>query len=287
MSRENKEERQTPNIVVFLVEGESDRRALEIPLSELIFENHPDYEVRFLLQQKLVNNKGEELEDLNDGSDEEIIISDDEYRLGGDITSSSYVTPTNIEVKITNRFIKPAIIQGGLYPKRIAKIIQIVDLDGAYIPDENIVLFTEEHFYRERYYYDAENGRIETGTIDGTISRNDRKRKNIDYLLSLTEKKIKVKSKRIPYEIYYFSSNLEHFINHDANVSDRKVNLADDFLRQYGFDTEDFCSFFLDDDASVGYLGYKESWDFIRQESNSVKRYTNIDCLIRKLVSAD
>ena len=50
MPKKNKKEKQSPNIVVFLVEGESDQIALETALSELIFIAHPDYEVRFLLQ---------------------------------------------------------------------------------------------------------------------------------------------------------------------------------------------------------------------------------------------
>lgn len=286
MPKRSKKERLAPNFVVFLVEGVSDINALEIPLSTLIDKKFPEYQVRFLLQEKKVNKTGDEIEDVEtDDEDEEEILNDEtEYVYGGDITASSFVEPSNIETKITTRFIKPAIKKEGLYPKKIAKIIQIADLDGVYIPDENVVPFSVEHQGREKLYYDSDHGRIETADVCEIIKRNEQKRKNLEYLLTLPEQKIKIKTKHIPYEIYFFSSNLDHFINNDPNVESRKKYLADRFVRSYGLDTEIFSKYFFEDEGSVGYMGYKESWDFIKENSNSVKRYTNIDCLIHRLM---
>jgi hypothetical protein len=287
MPKKSKKEKQTPNIVVFLVEGESDQQALEVPLANLIDEKFPEYQVRFLRQERKVNKSGDEVEDAdpdNDGDDDEELIEEEEYVYGGDITSSSYVEPKNIETKITNRFIMPAVRSDGVYPKKIARVIQIVDLDGTYVPDSNIVPYSAERQGFEKTFYDGDNGRIEAADVAAIIDRNMRKRNNLEYLLSLPEQKIKIKTKSIPYEIYYFSSNLDHFINHDANVESGKKKLAQDFLYTYGLDTEDFTKYFLGDDGSVGHMGYMESWDFIKEGCNSVRRYTNIDCLIRKLM---
>ncbi len=223
--------------------------------------------------------------DSDDDEDDEELLDEVEYAYGGDITTSSFVTPSNIETKITNRFIMPATKKDGIYPKKIAKIIHIVDLDGAYIPDENVVPYSDEHQGNEKPYYDGEGGRIETADVSAIIDRNDRKRKNLEHLLTLPEQKIKVRTKSIPYEIYFFSSNLDHFINNDANVETGKKYLADQFIRSYGLDTEEFAKYFFEDECSVGHMGYKESWEFIKENSNSVKRYTNIDCLIRNLTS--
>jgi len=271
--------------VVFLVEGESDQKVLEFPISDLIFEKFPDYQVRFLLQEKKVDKSGNEVSDADtDDEDDDEYIEEEEYVYGGDITSSSYVEPRNIETKITNRFIMPAVRSDGVYPKKIARIIQIVDLDGVYVPDSNVVQYSEEHLDCERIFYDGENGKLEVSDVTAIIDRNRRKRDNLEYLLSLPEQKIKIKTKSIPYEIYYFSSNLDHFINHDANVESGKKRLADRFMQSYGFDTEKFTKFFFDDAGSVGHMGYEESWRFIKEDCNSVKRYTNIDCLLRKLM---
>lgn len=286
MGKNNKKEKQSPNIVVFLVEGESDKKALELPLSNLIFDKFPDYEVRFLLQERLVGKSGDEVEDVDkdyDEDDDELIV-EIEYEYGGDITTSSFVTPSNIESKIEHRFIKPATKKEGIYPKKIARVIHIVDLDGAYIPDENVVPYSEERQGKEKPYYDGDNGMIEAADVSAIIARNERKRMNLEYLLTLPDHKIKIKSKSIPYEIYFFSSNLDHFINNDANMEAGKKYLADLFTRTYGLDSEDFTKYFFEDENAVGHMGYEESWEFIKEGSNSVKRYTNIDCLIRSLM---
>lgn len=284
----NNKEKRTPNFVVFLVEGESDQIALESMLSELIFEKNPEYEVRFLLQQRIVNKDGEEIDEGNDETDNEMdekYLDEEEFESGGDITSSSFVTPENIVIKIENRFIKPATKTEGLYPKKIAKIIHIVDLDGCYIPKESVIPFSPERSTREKPYYDGDCGKIEASDVEGIRERNEKKKKNIEFLISLTDIGIKIGSRTIPYEIYFFSSNLDHFIHNNANLESGKKNLAREFLRKYGCFKDEFCNFFFNDPSSIGKLGYSESWAEIRKDLNSVRRFTNIDCLINRLLS--
>lgn len=289
MPKKSKKEKKAPNIVVFLVEGESDQIALESGLSELIFAAFPDYEVRFLLQQRLVNSAGDELDDSDDEDnlveDDEYDLAEEEYKYGGDITSSSFVTPKNIETKITNRFIKPAVkAGGGFYEKTIVRIIQIVDLDGAFLTEDHIAPLAAERSDWDGLFYNDAAGVIETDNREDTLDRNERKQKNLDYLLSLTTTGIKIKSSTIPYEIYFFSRDLDHFINNDPNMKSGKRYHADRFNRAYGFFVERFCKYFFDDPGAIGHMGYNESWAEVKHGSNSVKRLTNIDCLIRKLL---
>lgn len=286
MPKKSKKEKSAPNIIVFLVEGESDQITLETGLSELFFSVYPDCEIRFLLQQRIVNSSGDEVDDSKEEDNEDDLPEEEEYEIGGDITTSSFVKPENIEVKISNRFIKPAVkAGGGFYEKRIARIIQIVDLDGAYLTEDHIIPLDAERSDWEGFFYNSEDGVIETQDCEKAIDRNERKRQNIDYLLSLVEKGIKIKTHTIPYEIYFFSSNLDHFINRDANMKSGKKTLAGRFNRTYGLFTEKFCKFFFDDPDAIGHMGYNESWSEIKQGVNSVKRFTNIDCLIKKLLS--
>ena len=276
--------------MVFLVEGESDKIALEIGLSELIFTAFPEYEVKFLLQQRLVNSSGDELDDDDESDDlsedDEIdFVEEEEYKPGGDITSSSFVTPKNIETKITNRFIMPAVkAGGGFYEKKIVRIIQIVDLDGAYLTEEYLAPLAAERSDWEGLFYNPEAGVIETDNREDTLDRNERKQKNLDYLLSLTATGIKIKSSTIPYEVYFFSRDLDHFINDDPNMKSGKWYHADRFNRTYGLFNDRFCRYFFDDPGAIGHMGYNESWDEVKHGSNSVKRFTNIDFLIRKLL---
>ena len=283
MAKRSKEKRdkQQPNIILFLVEGESDIIALETPLALLIEEKYPDYHVRFLLQHKLVDQTGNEV-DSDDDDDE--YLPEVEYKIGGDVTTSPCDKPEKIVQKINSRFIQPAINSEGLYPKRIAQIIQVTDLDGTYIPDDCVRGYQPERGGYRKPFYNTDRKWIETDNVEGIISRNKIKSRNIDYLYSLTNEGIKIKQKTIPYEIYYFSSNLDHFINGNANIEGGKRKLAERFLRSYGLDTEAFCDYFLNDKNSVGKLGYYESWDMIREGTNSIDRYTNLDCLIRKLI---
>ena len=239
--------------------------------------------MKFLLQQKFVSPTGEEF-DCDDEDVDDDYIAEDEYISGGDITSNPFTTPENIEQRITYRFIKPAEKAEGLYPKRIAKIIQITDLDGVYIPDDCVKPFAAEREGHDGPFYNTERCVIETDDIEGIIARNERKRRNLDYLLSLTSTGIKVKSKTIPYEIYFFSSNMDHYVNRDANIEGGKKYHADCFVRTYGLDNEKFCNYFFQDENSIGRQGYYESWDMIREGTNSIGRYTNLDYLIRKLI---
>ena len=285
MAKRSKEKREKPqaNVILFLVEGDSDVIALETPLALLIDEKHPEYQVMFLQQHKLVNQNGDEMDDDPDDD----FIPEAKYDIGGDVTTTPCDNPEKIVQKINSRFIQPAINNEGIYPKRIARIIQITDLDGAYIPDEGVRGYQPEREGYKKPYYNANQRVIETNYIEGIIERNRIKRRNTDYLYSLTNEGIKIKQKTIPYEIYYFSSNLDHFINNDANIKEGKRDLADRFLRTYGLETEEFCKFFFEDAGSIGKMGYSESWDMIREGSNSIGRYTNIDCLIQKLLDGD
>ncbi len=281
LPKRNKEKHE-PNYVVFLVEGKSDRKALELPLSEMIYEKHPDYQVRFLLQQREYH-PDEDDEDDDEDEDEENAFIEEKYIESGDITTCFLKYQEEIVRKIELRFIKPATRAEGIYPKRIAKIIHLVDLDGAYISDEKVLPFSTDHRNLEKPYYNEHRGVIEARDVSFIRGRNERKRNSIDYLLSLSPQGIKIGSRRIPYEIYFFSSNLDHFIHHDANLTKGKVDLADEFLRGFGFDTEKFSEYFINDPDSIGRVGYDESWNRIRNE-DSIRRHTNIDWLIQKLL---
>ncbi len=279
-----------PNIIIVLVEGDSEQISLELPLSNIIYDKYPDSQVRFLQQYGWYDQNGDEEDDCIESDEEDNEISEqyievEEREPGGDITASRYVNPANIETKIMSRFIKPAIKKEGIYPKKIARIIHIVDLDGTYIPDENIIRFSEKHQNREKLYYDGEKGLIEGPDVTAIIKRNKQKRDNLEYLQHLPNQKIRIKNKNIPYEIYYFSSNLDHFLHNEANPEYSKRYMANKFFKEYGYDDEKFRRFFFEDKGAIGYMGYEESWEFIKQDFNSVKRFTNIDCLIRRLLN--
>jgi len=185
------------------------------------------------------------------------------YVYRGDITSDNKVKPENI-VKNISRIIEVCSMRYKLKDSDYARIIHITDTDGAYLPDECV---KEDKRLTEIYY--APRG-IKCRNRENIISRNERKRKNIDVL-------VEIKSiKKIPYGIYYMSRNLDHVLYNKAN-SRYKEKEADAyaFAEKYIGDSRGFLRFISCSDFSVT-NGYLPSWEFIRHGTNSVQRYTNI-----------
>ena len=87
--------------------------------------------------------------------------------------------------------------------------------------------------------------------------------------------------KRIPYRVYFNSCNLEHVLYGELkNFSDEeKEIMADDFSDKYCEDMEGFRLFLL---SVLPKEEYKESWKFIREGSNSLKRFSNMILILNE-----
>ena len=243
------------NIVLFLVEGKADRNALQIAISELYDRIDENIEVFFPT------------------------IREEYEEVGGDITSRIGSHPRNIEDKIYQLFLHDFFDEEKILPKDISQIIQIVDTDGVYIPNE-AVKEASDSGYRSKVYY-GENEIICPNRIR-ILKRNECKRENLDYLSSLKE--IKVKQKRVPYSVYYFSSNLDHFIHHNANLECRlKSTLADTYARNYIGNTDGFARDIAEDPDAVKGMSYEASWEYVKKGMNSLERHTNINVLFELL----
>ncbi len=257
-------------IILILVEGRSDKKALERAIYELYEKIDKDIEVFFLTMRQ--------------GLDE----------TGGDITSyfrpqKGLVCPKYIEEDIYRLFMIKFFDEQKIMPKDISEVIQIVDLDGSYIPDECILL--DKNLSKTQYTDTS----IKCTDIERFKYRNQRKRENIDYLISKNTIKINKASK--PYSMYYFSSNLDHFLYGDANLDKHdKIRKADEFIRKFNkddgsFDIDSFIRTFSEDpDAFKGMNydyenDYKESWDYIKKGTNSLARHTNFNIFLNKLYS--
>lgn len=131
----------------------------------------------------------------------------------------------------------------------LAKIVQITDTDGAFARAE------------------------EVGIPLNLGYRNARKSKVAKALVNkghLTYKKCEV-----PYRIYYFSQNLEHALYDDPSnhTDDEKIYLARDFARKFGGSIPDFYQLL---EEILPTKGYRESWEFIMRDKNSLRRYSNL-----------
>ncbi len=182
----------------------------------------------------------------------------------GDITSDRTVTPQNIAAKIGN-MVRGYARSNHYKAADFQEVIHLIDMDGAYIPDEAIVLDAE----REEPFYTTTG--IWTARPEQMIKRNQRKRENIDRICSIS----KVWG-AVPYRAYYLSSNLDHVLYDKLNSSDEeKERDAYVFAKKYRDQPNAFLTFISDSGFSV--CGdYKKSWDFIKEEKHSLERHTNL-----------
>lgn len=192
--------------------------------------------------------------------------------VNGDVTSSNSVDTTNIKKKLTE-----IIKDGGkrkFRPSDYLEVIHLVDMDAAFISEENIYqdLSVDKFVYKE-------TGIFSRRTED-VIKRNDKKQRLLNLLLSTS----KVYGS-VPYRVFYFSRDLEHVLHNKIEVdSDLKMKYAKNFQDKYIDDLDGFVEFICNSSFSVG-KEYRESWDFIRRDNNSIKRFSNFDIFLKDYLS--
>lgn len=221
-------------VVLFIVEGITERESLELLLSELI--NH--------------SNK--------------VIFE----VVGGDITSNNYGKNKNIVDKIID-----IIKDGGKRKFKSSdyrEIVHLVDMDGAFISEENIY----KNGNLNKFVYKDDG--IYANDVKNVIERNNRKKKVLNSLVSL--KKV---FGNVPYRVFYFSCNLEHVLHGKRQIDNRlKVEYAEEFQDRYIDDLDGFIELLCDSSFTVK-KPYRESWKFIKENNNSLERYTNFNILIQ------
>lgn len=179
-----------------------------------------------------------------------------------DITCTGNTSTFNILLKIGNEVRQYA--KENHYKKTDFKeIIHIVDMDGAYIPEDCILKDTYK-----KPIYDLET--IRTVNPAGIISRNLQKSSVLNKICSTP------KIWDVSYHVFYMSCNLDHVLYNKLNSSDdEKEDDSYQFAKTYKDDLPAFLKFICESDFSV-ISDYQESWKFIKQEKNSLNRYTNL-----------
>ena len=154
----------------------------------------------------------------------------------------------------------------------IKEIVHLIDTDGSFVTADAIeekeqgeIEYTEEKIIVKNKVF------IE--------QRNQRKTEVVKLLFST--KKI---LGNIPYTIYYFSRNREHVFNNVTEnlSSNEKWELAEEFSDKYENDIEGFCELMCNSAFARGNK-YKESWEFILEGTNSLKRYCNFHIFLKSL----
>ncbi len=183
----------------------------------------------------------------------------------GDLTTEIQNNATNIVQKVAAK-IKNYLNKNKPYIKKtdIEKIIHIVDTDGAYISDKNIVTDTNE----KNFFYTTKE--IRTNRPSDVKIRNQQKRSCLRTLIRRHE------IMGIPYGIYYMSCCLDHVLFNKLNLSDidkaKESRIFAINCRNNQLDFRDFIS-----NSSFSVPGnFNETWTFIQKDLNSLNRNTNL-----------
>ena len=156
----------------------------------------------------------------------------------GDITSAPGVIPSNIVSKIGDVITQYA-ASNHYNQVHFQEIIHIIDTDGTYVPEENVV---QDDLALDPIYTPTE---IRTNNREDMLERNKRKGSNMDKLSNC--KMIW----SIPYRAFYMSSNLDHVLYGKQNSTDEeKENDSYEFAKEYKNKIPEFIDFISASDFS-------------------------------------
>lgn len=188
-----------------------------------------------------------------------------------DITSQSHITTTNILIEIKKVVENYVVNTMHLGKKDIKEIIHIVDTDGAFIDDS--IIIEDERCLKTQY---TPMNIYCKNRLD-IIKRNSKKRSIINKLINC-----RYIWNDISYSMYYMSCNLDHVLHDKINATDEeKDKLAHQFAKKYHNDLSGFINYISTSSFSKC-TSYNDSWEFIKQDNNSLKRYTNLGICFKK-----
>lgn len=185
------------------------------------------------------------------------------HAINQDITADFNSNSQNIIRKIDSQ-VKQFLAQNtGLRKSDIKEIIHLVDTDGAFVKEKFVV----EDMKREKTFYTGNS--IITNKKHLIIERNYRKGRILNKLCQINS------IGKIGYKIYFFSCNLEHVLHNNQNTACyKKREYSYNFVDQYVDKEKNFISFLSNNDFTTQ-GDYKETWQFIKKDCNSLNRYCN------------
>ena len=180
-----------------------------------------------------------------------------------DITADFNSNSQNIIRKIDGEVKKFLAQNNGLKKTDIKEIIHLVDTDGAFIKED----FVLEDLQKLKTFYTPTS--IVTNKRDLIIERNERKSAILNKLYQTSH------IGRIGYKVYFFSCNLEHVLHNSQNTKCEDKSLYSyQFVDRYVGNEKRFVDFLNEKEfATPG--DYKESWQFIKKDCNSLNRFCN------------
>lgn len=263
-----------PKCVMILSEGPSDRIALSDFFTSMYSMIDPDIEVFFpSLSEESIDDDGNV-----------------DVKYNGDITSRFGITKDNVLPMLLKLFIHPELKKHPAYeyPASVCEVIHLVDIDGVYLKDSKIQNCEDQN--KKLPYYDDKSNIILTKDRESLINRNQRKRENLERLINtkrlrITMEKCANESKEKPYRVFYFSRDIDHILYGKANNERyKKVSDAQTFANKYYDNPLEMAKFFIEHENASPVFEYKDSWEWLMSDQDTLSPKTNINVLVKDLL---
>ncbi|WP_155593730.1 hypothetical protein [Lysinibacillus cavernae] len=163
----------------------------------------------------------------------------------------------------------------------LTAVVHITDADGCFIApecvkvDENIeqnLLYTEDAILVKS---DKRKEQIE--------QRNEMKAKNAKTLIANDH--FTINRMKVPYQLFYFSTNLEHVLWDERNeIPTEKIRKADEFMDNLSGTVEEYLKAYIPVSSELPYREkMKSSWSFLMEGCHSLQRGTNVPLLFEMI----
>ena len=194
----------------------------------------------------------------------------------GDILSAWNAKSENIKKKM-GQVIKDYLTKYKLLSRDLLTIIHVTDADGCFVETKYVIVDKDKtpgHLYTDEAIYVVDDKKKQD-----IEERNELKSKHIRTLA--TDQLFKVNRVAIPYQLYYFSTNIDHVLWDERNAKHEiKVEKAEQFLENLEESLEDFFKKISTINLALPYEEkYEASWSQLMNEVNSLQRNTNMPLL--------
>lgn len=197
--------------------------------------------------------------------------------IGADITTSERRGTASVKTMV-NDLVRKFVNTYRLQPSDVMQVAHLMDTDGAFVPDTAI---TED---KTACGFEYTRDRITAASAADVIHRNKIKSMNMLLLAHMGKT-----YKKIPYEAYFCSRNLEHALyGIEGNCTAReKINLSDRFDEQYRNTPSAFLRFISTVPPAVPCNAYVESWNYISDSNtlHSLERGCNLHVLLSRILN--
>ena len=228
----------TKKVVLFIVEGKSDKVFFDPVLNEL----YASEEIKFAVVKR-------------------------------DITGDYEITTLSTIEANLEQIIKDFISEKKILKEDILKVVQIIDTDGASVPDSSI----EYHNDFDILY---STNKIRTKYVE-EIKRRNKLKKDVCNKLVQTKKIFD-----LHYEIYFMSCNLDHVLYDEQNQLKKfKISKAQEFVDTFYGKEEDFIGL-IESSVIKHYTDYNASWLDIYNGNTSLRRATNINIYFKNNITS-